>query len=84
MGEMDQSFRLRVAAHIKAIGDAPNGFEAWRRLCELCQRSSELLKAQAAELVMTPILPDPKKLDDIADKLDKWDTDIIEVYNKHK
>ena len=30
MGEMDQSFRLRVAAHIKAIGDAPNVFEAWR------------------------------------------------------
>ena len=30
MGEIDQNFRLRVAAHIKAIGDAPDHFEAWR------------------------------------------------------
>ncbi len=30
MPDLDQNFRLRVAAHIKAIGDAPDGFEAWR------------------------------------------------------
>ena len=30
MPDLDQNFRLRVAAHIKAIGDAPEGFEAWR------------------------------------------------------
>ncbi len=30
MANLDQSFRLRVAAHIKAIGDTPDGFEAWR------------------------------------------------------
>ena len=30
MAEIDQSFRLRVAAHIKAIGDTPSGFDAWR------------------------------------------------------
>ena len=30
MAEIDQSFRLRVAAHIKAIGDTPIGFDAWR------------------------------------------------------
>ena len=30
MPDLDQNFRLRVAAHIKAIGDAPGGFEAWR------------------------------------------------------
>lgn len=30
MVEIDQNFRLRVAAHIKSIGDAPDQFEAWR------------------------------------------------------
>lgn len=30
MVNADQTFRLRVASHIKAIGDAPNEFEAWR------------------------------------------------------
>ena len=30
MPDLDHYFRLRVAAHIKAIGDAPYGFEAWR------------------------------------------------------
>ena len=30
MTVIDQNYRLRVAAHIKAIGDAPDGFEAWR------------------------------------------------------
>ena len=30
MPDLDQNFRLRVAAHIKAIGDALDGFEAWR------------------------------------------------------
>ena len=30
MPDLDQNLRLRVAAHIKAIGDAPDGFEAWR------------------------------------------------------
>ena len=44
MGEMDQSFRLRVAAHIKAIGDAPNGFEAWR-----ANEVAELLAAMPVE-----------------------------------
>ena len=30
MVNADQTFRLRVAAHIKAIGDAEGPFEAWR------------------------------------------------------
>ena len=30
MAQLDQNFRLRIAAHIKAIGDAPEFFEAWR------------------------------------------------------
>ena len=30
MPDLDQNFRLRVATHIKTIGDAPDGFEAWR------------------------------------------------------
>jgi hypothetical protein len=30
MVKIDQNFRLRVAAHIKSIGDASDQFEAWR------------------------------------------------------
>ena len=44
MSNLDQSFRLRVAAHIKSIGDSSNQFEAWR-----AEEIAEYLKAMPVE-----------------------------------
>jgi hypothetical protein len=44
MVKINQNFRLRVAAHIKSIGDAPDQFDSWR-----ADEIAELLSAMPVE-----------------------------------
>ena len=89
--KIQDNVKLYLFLKSKATGQAlhliemsnGNGVEAWRKMCERYQRSSELLKAQAADRIMHPTLPDMKKMSDIATKIDAWDTEILDVHNKH-